>query len=425
MQNLLQKSSSYPVCLNTSATGTGKTLQALATMRALGNKQAFIVVAPLAAHAGWYRWCSAFEKEPIKVINIEKLKTGKTPYLSRKGRGDSARFHWNLPQGSIVIIDEVHKGCAGIQTETGKAVAMLRVQGYPCLMMSATPFQSPLNMQAMGFLLGLHQYDENLFLRWCNANGCEYSKWHKKMVFTNRKENLEKINKQIRDKLVRLTVEDLSDFFGENVVQPELISLETRPLKEMQKVQEQMREEIKAFPENRLVAMLRARQRTELYKAPVMAEMAIDLVAEGHSVFVAVSFKDTVARIKEDLIEAGVPCVSLTGDDNKKHRDFAEKEFNADKALVFISTIEAGGIAISLHHVIEGQRPRASLVTPTFKADTFVQALGRIFRAGGLSPALQKIVLAAGTLEENIHKKLIRKIDNMETLSDSDLEDVD
>jgi hypothetical protein len=51
-----------------------------------------------------------------------------------------------------------------------------------------------------------------------------------------------------------------------------------------------------------------------------------------------------------------------------------------------------------------------------------VQALGRTWRAGAKSKAVERIILAAGTVEENVYRAIKRKIVNLRTLlDDSDL----
>jgi hypothetical protein len=414
----------YPTCLNSSMTGTGKTLMALETVRR--TKQAPFIIAPLSAHATWREWTKTLEIEPIDIVNIEKLRTGKTTYLAKQGRSNSLRFKWSLPPNTLVIFDEIHRGCSGHKTQTGKAVAMFRVQKIPVLMMSATPFSSPLNMRATGFLLGLHDYDQDSYFRWCKANGCSPSPYHRGLEFfrgTRADQALARINNAIRDKIVRLTTTDLAEYFGDNIIQPELINLGDRSTAEADKIYSEMKEELKEDAENiPLVERLRARQRVELLKVPVIIEHIEDLMAQGYSVFVAVNFRDTVAALNDALEDKKISPVIIQGGQTHQERETMVNLFNTDFVQVMVATIDAGGVSISLHHKDERQQPRAAIIIPGDKADQFIQALGRIHRAGGLSPALQKILLAEGTIEEKVYRNLMKKIDNIDTLSDGDLD---
>jgi hypothetical protein len=82
--------------------------------------------------------------------------------------------------------------------------------------------------------------------------------------------------------------------------------------------------------------------------------------------------------------------------------------------------MQCGGVGISLHDV--NNRPRVSLISPSYSAVDLIQSLGRINRAGSLSPAIQKILVASGTIEENIRKKLENKVNNLNAIMDSDLD---
>ena len=81
--------------------------------------------------------------------------------------------------------------------------------------------------------------------------------------------------------------------------------------------------------------------------------------------------------------------------------------------------MQACSVALSLHDELH-ERPRVSLISPSYSASDVIQALGRIRRVGGTT-ATQKIVLAAGSVEERVAEAVQRKIDCIGTLSDRDL----
>jgi hypothetical protein len=86
-----------------------------------------------------------------------------------------------------------------------------------------------------------------------------------------------------------------------------------------------------------------------------------------------------------------------------------------------IVNCEAGGIALSLQD-LHGGHPREGIGMPVFKADTFIQFTGRLPRDGGRSPVRYRIVLAAGTLDEKIYRRLLGKMDNLSALVDADFD---
>ena len=143
---------------------------------------------------------------------------------------------------------------------------------------------------------------------------------------------------------------------------------------------------------------------------------------EGNSVYVAQSFKDSVFKLEACLKARGIDDVQvLTGDCRPDHRVEAVDAFQMDRARVLVATLGAGGLSISLHRTKPEQRPRTSILRVGYSAAEFVQALGRIHRAGGLGGVLQRIPLLAGTIEERVFRRLNAKLKNIETLVDSDL----
>jgi hypothetical protein len=93
------------------------------------------------------------------------------------------------------------------------------------------------------------------------------------------------------------------------------------------------------------------------------------------------------------------------------------RKFQSDEARVVVANIAAGGAGVSLHDV-NGNHPRVSLISPSFSVVEYVQTLGRIYRNGMKTPALQKILIAADTIETSVVKALKKKTDRMMNLLD-------
>ena len=417
----------YGCAGNWSSTGCGKTLMGLAVARELGLQP--LAVAPIAASAAWEYWGKEIGIPLLGVVNPEKLRTGKTPWVSVETQGKQRLFRWNLDRNKhIVLWDEIHRGLLGFKSQTGAMAAMLRPQGIKTLLMSATPFTSPLDFRASGYLLRAHSFSAPSFWDFCRRHGCRPSHFHRGLDFDpearSAKEHLRRINEFLQDRTVCLTVEDLKDQFGESCVEPTLIKLEERDRAEIEATYAEMEEEVKKKGHaNPLVDMLRARQRAELLSVPAIADMVEDSVLEGNSVYVAQSFRDSVWKLQDrlrDRIDVREIRV-LTGDDRQECRTESVEAFQSDRAKVLIATLGAGGLSISLHRTKPEQRPRTSILRVGYSAAEFVQALGRIHRAGGLGGVLQRIPLLAGTVEERVFRRLNAKLKNIETLVDGDL----
>jgi hypothetical protein len=406
---------------NWSATGTGKTLVALEVARLLETRP--LVVAPLAAHATWERWSRELNVPVLGIVNLERLRTGKTPFVSRTGTAKKPMFHWSEDLG-FVVIDEIHRGLLGRDSAAGRMAAMLKVQSIPVLLMSATPYSSPLDMRHTGYILGCHRWDLAAFYTFCRANGCRESWAHRGLEFPvdspDGRRWLKEIAEKLQKQATKLETNDLEDQFGDLIVEPCLVSLDERHRAEIDRIYREMDEAVKSPTGNPLVDRLRARQHAELLKLPAMAELAEDAVAEGLSVYVALGFKASVRELAALL--SRLDPVLVHGDMPPGERDRSVEAFQADRSPVLVATAAAGGASISLHREREAQRNRTALLSPMDSASETLQALGRIHRAGGAQKTvLQRLVLAAGTVEEKVARRLEAKARNIRTLTDSDL----
>ncbi len=125
----------------------------------------------------------------------------------------------------------------------------------------------------------------------------------------------------------------------------------------------------------------------------------------------------SVWRLKEHLKDLD-PSV-IIGEQNEIEREFERKRFQGNTTKVCICTFGAGGLGLDLHD-LEG-RPRVSIINPPWSAVQLVQALGRIHRAGALSPAIQKLIYAAGTVEEEVAGRVEASLNNLNLLQDGEM----
>jgi len=72
-------------------------------------------------------------------------------------------------------------------------------------------------------------------------------------------------------------------------------------------------------------------------------------------------------------------------------------------------------------HDLNGNYPRISLISPTPSAVDLRQALGRVWRDGGKTKSLQKIIFAANTVEEEVCEKVKLKLTSLDTINDGDV----
>jgi len=410
---LLQALQNHSIALDCSDTGTGKTISACAVAKELNLP--FAVVAPKVVLPTWREWCSTFGLQPEFVLNYEKLRTGNTQFISKL---PNKQWRWkNAKEDFLYIFDEVHK-CKSYKSQNGAMLEAARPSKI--LMLSATAASSPLDMRFTGRLLGLHNGVD--YFRWLHKNGVVKAPWGG-MQFRGGKKVLVGIHSQIfPQKGVRVKISELGNAFPSNQVNAQTFDISPKIGELYAQVEKEIAElKTRALsdrdPESPLTKRLRARQEIELLRVPVMADMAEDFLEEGKSIVCFVNFRQTISALEEKLSKHNP--VTIVGDQSEGDRQDAIKAFQANAHHVMICQISAGGVGVSLHDL--NGRPRVSLISPTYSAIDLKQALGRIHRSGAKSPALQYILFAANSIEEEVSQAVRRKLKNIDLLNDGDL----
>ena len=409
--SLLASLREHHVAADWSDTGTGKTAKAVWVAKQLGKPVA--IICPKAVIPAWKRWCQEAEIEPTFILNYEKLRTGSTPY----GDFVSGAWVWSKPIvfDQLFIWDEVHK-CKGPNSLNGKMLIASRP--FYTLMLSATFASNPLDMKATGFVLGLHKYAD--FWPWCVKNGVKKAPWGA-MAYFGGKKKLAVIHQQMGPKASRVRIAELGDQFPDNEVYAEAYDCgDVQGLYEdLQNRLAELERSKAADRPHPMTEILRARQESELLRVPVLTDLTESLLDEGRSVVIFCNFRNTLDSLLSFFSNA---CV-IWGNQSTDERQSMIDSFQADEARVMLCQIQSGGVGVSLHDE-RGERPRSSLICPTYSAIDLKQALGRIHRAGAKSKSVQRIIFAADSIEEAVMKKVRAKLHNIETLNDGDVETI-
>lgn len=70
-------------------------------------------------------------------------------------------------------------------------------------------------------------------------------------------------------------------------------------------------------------------------------------------------------------------------------------------------------------HDLTGKHPRAAIISPDWNEKNIIQVIGRVHRAGGKTPSMQRILFAAGTVEEKVEKSVRKKIELLNLLNEN------
>ena len=400
MQNALKK---YGVAANASEMGTGKTYVICELARRLGKP--LIVLCPKSVIPEWQRVSALFEV-PCEVVNYEKVRTGKTPHGDWQVPGRV--WEWTTPVEALLVFDEAHrcgatlerKRVKGVWTHVTSQTATLliaaRRQNIPLVLASGTLFVSPLKAYALGYALGLHSLVN--YFSWARQHGVTDGYYGPEWEPKNGREIMEKIRHDLGDRFTRVRKADVPGFpLCQNIP----IYLETEDM-----------------PELESEYGIEARAAVELLKVEGIAQKATELIEdEGMSVAIFVNFRATLTALQERFPDAPVVC----GGQTPAERTASINRYQQNKPpYVILVMTQAGGTGTSLHD-LHG-RPRAAIVSPGHNSVEFQQVLGRIHRAGALSPAINFIAFASGVpVERRIRANLERKLNNLAALNDADL----
>lgn len=422
----------YGGALDCSDLGTGKSYTAAFTAEGLCAPDKFIVVVcPKAVRPSWVRIFEAMGLPASRfvVVNYEKLKRGVEGVgMMRK---DKKLFIWNGRVG-VLVWDEAHKLRSPDITLNARMAIGAKLAGIPALFLSATLAESPAHLRTVGFALGLH--DGKHFADWAMKHGCTFDPWGK---LTLRRTSAALVMTRLNAVLfpeygVRVRKKDIPGF-PDNEILAE--AFDFGPPEKINAIYEEMEEELAELAEKQevdgkkvkdtakaMVAQLRARQKVELLKVPGVADMVDDAVEEGMSVVVFCNFIATLAALKEKL--QGHKIAEVRGGQSEAVRQAFVDSFNAGYCRTILVQIQSGGAGLSLHDTT-GEFPRLALIFPCFSASDLRQSTGRIHRAGGKSKSVQKILFAAGSVEERVMAKLKMKLADLDLLNDADIRTVD
>ena len=187
----------------------------------------------------------------------------------------------------------------------------------------------------------------------------------------------------------------------------------------------QLKQKGQTDPKDALTENLRFRQKASLLKAPVIAEHAADLVAEGNQVFIGCEFLETVDVIMSALKAKRIPVAEFTG------RAAATREanriaFQKGECKVIIANVAE---AVSFHageSLPDGSKAtsaqRISIIADVRQnPNDCIQQMGRAHRDGQCSPVEFPVIL--DTVDVKVMDSFIKKarnLNNMKAESDPD-----
>lgn len=404
-QHLISVLKKEKIAIDTSDTGTGKTYIAMAICREMGLHP--LIICPKAVISVWFNLATDFGVELLGVSNYESIKVG-SYYDSTKKKSSCPyttifedTITWKLPSKTIVIFDEVHK-CKNPDSQNGQLLTSLKTSGVHILLLSATIADRPEYFANFAYMLDI-------------CNSVWLFKYYLKAMESYSVSPMSIIHHRIYPKYgSRLRISELGDKFPDNQIVTESYTMDESDRIAINEQYEELWRltDSHKTPTSWTPDVLRIQRIIESRKMTTFVNLARDHIENGLSVVIFVNFHQNMEYLCKHL---HTQCV-IHGRQSLEERDSNVKKFQDNQTRIIICQIQSGGASISLHDV-HGGHPRVSLISPTWSGQDLVQALGRIHRADGKSPCLQRIVFCSGTQEDKMCQSLREKLTNYQEIN--------
>jgi SWI/SNF-related matrix-associated actin-dependent regulator 1 of chromatin subfamily A len=331
--------------------GLGKTIQAIGTIN-VTNPKTVLVVCPASLKLNWknemVKWLVS--ERTIDVVNGGGEQIPSNPdvviinydVLTKHAKALQSRT-WDM-----VIMDEVHK----IKNPKAKrTVVAVSIKAKRKVLLTGTPITNrPIELQPIAGYLDPESFGNFFYFakKYAGAYKGRFG-WD----FSG-SSNLDELQRRLRQSfMIRRKKDEVLKDLPAKVRQVIVLPSKgyTQELtKEFDALSDAVEET--SFEEVSFEKMSEVRHEMALAKVNDVVDHLMDL---EHQVVVMAHHKDVVQGIKEGLEAVGKTVVTLTGDCNQAHRQNSVDTFQAGKADVFIGTIGAAGVGITLtkaSHVI-------------------------------------------------------------------------
>ena len=420
--------------------GLGKTITAWEAILRMREARRVLIVCPLAVVAHWRRTIEAMGDGGVDVVVLNYDRLGKLFEVSAEAR-KKIRTKKGLaragaaPEHDVVVLDESHR-CKNPTAARSKLAAKLVARAGFCVWLSATAGQNPLELSYLAPLLasttGARAADLKDFEQWCldqdlGVRRGGFGKWE----WRGDRTDCDRVRAMLFEPAagtgpagIRRRPEEIAGWPALNrILTPIELDAAARALYDQ--AWTEFRRELELAPHGRdprsaLVASLRLRQKSSLIRAAGTAELARELLDNGHQVAISVAFVETLTWLRESF-EGGVGavrCAVIHGGIAAAAREEERLRFQRGDARVVLFTVEEG---ISLHQGEHGDAARSQIIHDLrWSAIQMAQIEGRCHRDGRFAQVYW--AYADDTVEEKIARVVARRIQSMKEMVGDDVE---
>lgn len=392
-----------------------------------------IVIGPKGARMGWED-AGKIQGVEFEYVNYElaravrgergaKMASSEWLEEKRHGKGSYIRFHNDY---DTMIFDEVHRAASVNPTLNSKMLIAAKRQAKHILSLSATAAESPLQMKALGYVLGLHTLSKESPIGKTTFMDFLWRHGVKPGVFggfewtddpEEQRAMMIKLHARLEGRAFGLKKAEIPGF-PKNQMEVMLLQDESGHAKELTErlhtIYEGRKQQAIDARENKLVEGIREKQALEILMVPALAQLAVDYVESSRVIFF-VNYTQTREELCFALDQAGVFCDYIDGTQTDEHRRRALRNFASDGLPALVVNTAAGGESLNL----QGRKPRTTFILPVDSGRQAEQIVGRAHRDGG-ADALQFFCYFAGTRQETVATRMRAKQMNLKLLNDGD-----
>lgn len=288
----------------------------------------------------------------------------------------------------LVITDEFHK-CQSLKAiRTQKLLSLTNDDNCISLIgLTGTPMNNgkPMNLYPLLKMIN-HPIAANKSaydVRYCDAKSTHFCKWN-----TSGAINLDELNERIKTKVIRRLKTDCLDLPAKmfiDVTCDDNSDAEKEYQSEFKRVVKEYKERVKlgkiSGNSEALVMLGNFRKLSSLYKTYEAIERAKTLLESNQSVVIFTQFVESAKRIAEhfdvECLTGETPVQKTVKGKKVYPRQMMVENFQSGKTKVFVSTIGAGGVGITLtasNHLI--------MVDLPWTVGDYAQATDRVHRIG-------------------------------------------
>lgn len=379
--------------------GLGKTLSALVAARLLKQKYGWkvIIVCPVSLKNNWLKDAKSL------FLNIEVHSWAKVPAP--------------IMEEYILICDEAHYAQAGSKSQRGQKFLDLSKSSFckAAFLLSGTPIKNgrPINLlpllEAVRHTLA---QDKTYFhKRYCDAKQTPWSRWD-----VSGASNLPELYERTKDAMLRKTKSECLDLpdklrvLREVEVSKEAHQLYKNTLKELkEKYLQRVADGTIEGGSEAFVLFGQLRQAGSLAKVETAIEISKEVLEENQQIVIFTEFRKSQEMIYNELSKI-TKCEMLHGQIDKDERPKMVERFQAGQSKIFISTIGAGGVGLTLT-----KAQTVLLVDRPLTPGDAEQAEDRCHRIGQKNN-VTAIWLQYGNADAKIDEILIEKSKNIEAI---------